>query len=142
MKRLLFILPLILLSLVSCRKDDPLPEQLEVNRNNISGQWELVEWSGNNLEEGSFFRIELVRNDATFTIWQNFDAFPSLSREITGTYALRTDDSFRTVITGKYDHDAGMWAHEYIVESLTSDTMVWKAADDFSFIQVFRRSGQ
>ena len=142
MKRLLFILPLILLSLVSCRKDEPLPEQLEVNRNNISGQWELVEWNGNNLEEGSFFRIELVRNDATFTIWQNFDAFPSLSREITGTYALRTDDSFRTVITGKYDHDAGMWVHEYIVESLTSDTMVWKAADDFSFIQVFRRSGQ
>ena len=35
-----------------------------------------------------------------------------------------------------------MWAHEYIVESLTSDTMVWKAADDFSFIQVFRRSVQ
>ena len=85
MKRLLFILPIILLSLVSCKKDEPLPEQLEVNRNNISGQWELVEWNGNNLEEGSFFRIELVRNDATFTIWQNFDAFPSLSREITGT---------------------------------------------------------
>ena len=49
MKRLLFILPLILLSLVSCKKDEPLPEQLEVNRNNISGQWELVEWNGNNL---------------------------------------------------------------------------------------------
>ncbi|MGN1216300.1 MAG: hypothetical protein ACI4TJ_08640 [Candidatus Cryptobacteroides sp.] len=139
---LLLLLPLLFLAVISCTKEEPLQEQLEVNRNNISGQWELVEWNGKPLEEGSFFRIDFVRNDATFTISQNFDAFPSLAREITGTYALKTDDWYRPVITGMYDHDAGMWSHEYLVVSLTSGTMKWIASDDASFVQSFRRLEQ
>lgn len=142
MKRIFLLLPLILLAVISCRKEEPLPQQLEVNRNNISGQWELVEWNGKPLEDGSFFRIDFVRNDATFTIEQNFDALPSISREITGTYALKTDSRFRPVITGMYDHDAGMWSHEYLIVSLTPSTMEWVASDDASFVQSFRRPEQ
>ena len=50
-----------LLGCVCCTKSNSGEEPLlEVNRNNISGEWELVEWNGNSLEEGTFFRINLV----------------------------------------------------------------------------------
>lgn len=129
-----------LLGCVCCTKSNSGEEPLlEVNRNNISGEWELVEWNGNSLEEGTFFRINLVRNDGTFTIVQNMDAFPEIPREITGRYDLREDEVYGSVISGIYDHDSGFWSHEYSITSLTDVRMQWVATDDPDFVQIFER---
>ena len=129
-----------LLFAIACVKEEQVGEpQLEVNRNNISGEWELVEWNGSSLEEGTFFRITLVRNDGTFTIVQNMDAFPEIPREITGRYDLATDEVHGTVISGIYDHDSGFWSHDYAITTLTAFRMHWVATDDPTFVQIFER---
>lgn len=127
-----------ILAISSCKKDVA-PAYLEVNRNNISGSWELSTWNGKPLQKGSYFRITLVRNDGTFTILQNLDAFPEYPREITGRYDLADDDALGTVISGIYDHDSGRWSHDYVISGLTSTSMTWTAVDDGSFVQVFTR---
>lgn len=127
-----------ILAISSCKKEEA-PAYLEVNRNNISGSWELSTWNGKPLEKGSYFRITLVRNDGTFTILQNLDAFPEYPREITGRYDLADHDALGTVISGIYDHDSGRWSHDYVISGLTSTSMTWTAVDDGSFVQVFTR---
>lgn len=130
-----------LLSLASCKKqDDAATIYLEVTRYNISGFWELSTWNGSSLEEGSYFRINMVRSDETFTIIQNLDAFPESPRQITGRYSLADDDALGTVISGLYDHDSGYWSHDYVISKLTSTSMTWTAVDDPSFVQEFVRT--
>ena len=131
----------VVLSAVSCRPDDHVPavEYLEVNANNISGSWELVEWNNAPLAEGTYVRIEFVRNDRTYTMYQNLDSFTNVPHVITGRYNLTTDPQLGTIIRGSYDHDNGEWADRYIVRTLTSDTMIWVPTDNQSSYQVFLR---
>lgn len=127
---------------VSCEKNDmPEPEepQLEVNANNISGKWELVEWNEAGLAEGTYVYIDFVRNDKTYTMYQNLDSFADVPHVITGSYFIETEEELGAVIRGNYDHDSGDWAHRYIVKSLTASTMVWVAKDDENFVQKFKR---
>ena len=127
---------------VSCEKNaTPEPEepQLEVNANNISGTWELVEWNDAELAEGTYVYIELVRNDRTYTMYQNLDSFSDVPHVVTGSYYIDTDVELGAVIRGNYDHDSGDWAHRYIVKSLTATTMIWVAKDNENFVQKFKR---
>lgn len=127
---------------VSCEKNEmPEPEepQLEVNANNISGKWELVEWNEAELAEGTYVYIDLVRNDRTYTMYQNLDSFADAPHVVTGSYYIETDVEFGAVIRGNYDHDSGDWAHRYVVKSLTATTMIWVAKDNENFIQKFSR---
>lgn len=127
---------------VSCEKNaTPEPEepQLEVNANNISGKWELVEWNDAELAEGTYVYIELVRNDRTYTMYQNLDSFSDVPHVVTGSYYIDTDVELGAVIRGNYDHDSGDWAHRYIVKSLTATTMIWVAKDNENFVQKFKR---
>ena len=111
--------------------------QLEVNANNISGKWELTDWNGNAPAGGTYVYLDIVRNDRTYSMYQNMDT--AKPRKITGTYSIETDPELGAIIHGSYDHDAGLWSHRYIVTSLTSDRMEWVAKDDASFTQVFKR---
>lgn len=127
----------------SCQKEgDKVQEepQLEVNANNISGKWELVEWNNAPLAEGTYVRIEFVRNDRTYTMTQNLDSFADIPHVVTGSYYIDTDPELGAIIRGNYDHDSGDWAHRYIVKSLTASEMVWVAKDDQTFIQKFGRT--
>ena len=112
---------------------------LEVNANNISGKWELVEWNDAELAEGTYVYIELVRNDRTYTMYQNLDSFSDVPHVVTGSYYIDTDVELGAVIRGNYDHDSGDWAHRYIVKSLTATTMIWVAKDNENFVQKFKR---
>jgi hypothetical protein len=143
MKKILILLSIITMSAVSCGKiimtepeDAP---QLEVNANNISGQWQLVEWNGEYLAEGTYVYLDIVRNDKTYTMYQNMDSFSNVPHVITGSYFLSTDVELGAVIRGSYDHDSGEWAHRYIIKSLTANEMLWVATDDLSFTQKFVR---
>lgn len=113
--------------------------QLEVNANNISGQWELIQWNEAGLAEGTYVYLDIVRNDRTYTMYQNLDSFSNVPHVVTGSYYIETDPELGAIIRGSYDHDGGDWAHRYVVKSLTADEMVWLAKDDNTFLQVFHR---
>ena len=143
MKKILILLSIITMAAVSCGKiiqtepeDAP---QLEVNANNISGQWKLVEWNGSYLSEGTYVYLDIVRNGKTYTMYQNMDSFSNVPHVITGSYVLSTDVELGAIIRGIYDHDCGEWAHRYVIKSLTSDEMSWVSTDDSSFTQKFVR---
>ena len=73
----------IILLAVSCRQEEPVTiEYLEVNANNISGSWELVEWNGAALQSGTYVFLNIVRNDKTFTMYQNLDSFENVPHTV------------------------------------------------------------
>ena len=127
---------------MACNKiDDPQdngPEPLEVNTNNISGKWELVEWNGAPMAEGTYVYMDIERGK-TYTMYQNLDSFSDIPPVITGSYNLATDPELGAIIRGSYDHDNGDWAHRYIIRDLYENEMLWVAKDDPSFTQKFRR---
>ena len=127
---------------MACNKiDDPQdngPEPLEVNTNNISGKWELVEWNGAPMAEGTYVYMDIERGK-TYTMYQNLDSFSNVPHVVAGSYRLSTDEELGAIIRGTYDHDSGEWSHRYIIKSLTSNTMEWVATDDSSFTQTFIR---
>ena len=142
MKKILTLLSIIALAIssISCEKENNAqPQQLEVNAHNISGQWKLTQWNGNALAEGTYVYLDIVRNDKTYTMYQNMDSFTNVPHILTGSYVLSTDVELGAIIRGIYDHDCGEWAHRYIIKSLTSNEMVWVATDDESFTQTYVR---
>ena len=143
MKKILTLISVIALAFAasSCEKvdDNPQPQQLEVNAHNISGQWQLLEWNGDNLAEGTYVYLDIVRNDKTYTMYQNMDSFTNVPHVITGSYFLSTDVELGAIIRGSYDHDNGEWAHRYNIISLTANEMFWVATDDLTFSQKFVR---
>ena len=143
MKKILTLMSIIALafSSVSCEKEEnnAQPQQLEVNAHNISGQWELVQWNGSPIADGTYVYLDIVRNDKTYTMYQNMDSFTNVPHVITGIYVLSTDVELGAIIRGTYDHDCGEWSHRYIIQSLTADEMLWVATDDPTFTQKFRR---
>lgn len=127
---------------VSCDRNDmtePQVEYLDVNANNISGKWELVEWNGNALTAGTYVFMEIVRNDRTFKIYQNLDSFSDVPHVVSGSYYIETDPELGAIIRGVYDHDSGDWAHRYIIKDLTASEMTWVAKDDPDYIQKYVR---
>ena len=142
MKKILTFISIIAMAFVSmsCEKEqhDIQPEPLEVNTNNISGKWELVEWNGAPMAEGTYVYMDIERGK-TYTMYQNMDSFTNVPHVITGSYVLSADVELGAIIRGNYDHDCGEWAHRYIIKSLTSNTMEWVATDDASFTQTYIR---
>ena len=140
MKKFLGILLVAIATFVSsCTKVDPAPVYLEVNKSNIAGDWTLVSWNGAELNSGTYLNLTLVRNDGTFRLLTNIDAFPGGSgHELTGSFNLKRDLEDNVIIWGQYDHDNGFW-NEYIISELTSDSMKWTSVSDPDFVQVFNR---
>lgn len=130
---------------LSCSKNDGSEwqePQLEVNANNISGYWELVEWNGAPMADGTYVYLNIIRNDRTYAMYHNVDSFGDVPHVVSGSYYIDMDVELGAVIRGNYDHDSGDWAHRYVVKSLTASSMVWVAKDDESFVQVFGRIEQ
>lgn len=128
------------MSLISCtEKPEVTVEYLDVNANNISGKWELVEWNDAPLTEGTYVYLDIVRNDRTYTMYQNLDSFTNVPHKVTGSYYIEYDPELGAILRGNYDHDSGDWAHRYIVKDLTATEMYWIAKDDRTFIQKYVR---
>ena len=138
----IFALAFMAVASMACNKidgpQDKGPEPLEVNTNNISGKWELVEWNGAPMAEGTYVYMDVERGK-TYTMYQNLDSFSDIPHVITGSYNLATDPELGAIIRGSYDHDNGDWAHRYIIKDLYENEMLWVAKDDPVFTQKFRR---
>ena len=129
-----------LFSIVACEdEDDAKVETLAVTPANLNGTWQLSEWNGQLLAEGTYCYITFVRKDATFEMYQKFDSM--YARYLTGTFSIEKDDYLGYIISGKYDHSlGGRWNSSYIVtELLPSGSMVWTVKDDAGDVSKYIR---
>ena len=136
-KKLSILLAAVLLA--SCaEKEEPIV-YLDVNAHTISGSWQLMEWNGIAMNETTYMYVNFVRNDKTYTMYQNLDSFVDVPHVVTGSFYIETDLELGAVIRGNYDYDSGDWAHRYIVKDLTETEMTWIAKDDETYVQKFVR---
>ena len=138
----ILVLAFMAVASMACNKidapQDNGPEPLEVNTNNISGKWELVEWNGAPMAEGTYVYMDIERGK-TYTMYHNLDSFNNIPHVITGSYNLAADPELGAIIRGSYDHDNGDWSHRYIIKDLYENEMLWVAKDDPAFTQKFCR---
>ena len=134
------ILILSAVTLVSCsHKEEPIV-YLDVNAHNISGSWKLVEWNGTELDASTYMYVNFVRNDRTFTIYQNMDSFTDVPHVATGSFFIETDVELGAIIRGAYDFGQGDWEHRYYVRNLTNERMEWVATDNENVVMVYIRA--
>ena len=93
----------------ACNDDDEADTPLTPNANNIAGTWQLTQFDGATLAEGSYIYIEFIRKDMKFKMYDNLDAFQLRVR--TGEFNILEEEGQGTVIRGKYDHAVGDWQH-------------------------------
>ena len=114
------------LLLFSCEKpinnDPPLPEP-EVTLRTIAGAWQLTEWNGKALQEGTYLYIEFDKNQR-FEMWDNLGSM--YTEHKTGSFAIIKDENERTIITGQYDNGVGDWNNSYVAYFMANgDYMAW-----------------
>lgn len=119
----------------SCEKEKVSePVWMDVTPNNIAGTWELAEWWGAPLAEGSFVYMELIRRDNKFVMYQNIDSYAT--RKFSGIYSI---DESSDVISGRYDNEVGNWNNDYVISELTADRMVWTVKGNPDDVSVYVR---
>lgn len=102
---------------------------------NVDGVWELAEWNGSPLADGTFAYLRLTRQDRGFTTYDNLSTFGTHVE--TGFFDIYQEEN---AIWGYYEYDnTRWWSHKYIVSELTGDRMVWTAEDDFDEVRVYVR---
>ena len=121
----------------ACNDDDEADTPLTPNANNIAGTWQLTQFDGATLAEGSYIYIEFIRKDMKFKMYDNLDAFQLRVR--TGEFNILEEEGQGTVIRGKYDHAVGDWQHVYRIDEFTSERMIWTAVDDPQDVSVYER---
>lgn len=80
------LLALIATAFCACDDDKSYVAPLDVTPNNLAGTWQLVQWNGAPLAEGSYVYIEFIRKDQKYVMYQNLDSFGA--RKLTGRFAI------------------------------------------------------
>ena len=101
-----------LFCLTSCDDDEPVIPTLEVTPANLNGTWELSEWNGAPLAEGTYCYITFNRKEQTFEMYQKFDSM--YARYITGNFSIEVDPYLGSIISGDYDFGNGDWNNKYL----------------------------
>ena len=102
MKNILNLMALFafVLCCVSCDDDEKAEiPTLPVTAANLNGTWQLAEWNGQPMTEGTYCYITFNRRELTFEMYQKFDSM--YSRNITGRISLEKDQYLRYVIRGE-----------------------------------------
>lgn len=131
------LLALIVTAFCACDDDKSYVAPLDVTPNNLAGTWQLAQWNGAPLAQGSYVYIEFIRKDQKYVMYQNLDSFGA--RKLTGRFAIEIDEELGAIIYGNYDYSAGDWQHRYIVTDFSKTQMIWTAKDDRSDISVYER---
>ena len=123
---------------VSCSSDDDEPQEqsLPVTPANLDGVWQMTEWNGQPMAEGTYCYVVFHRRDNTMEMYDNLNSM--YAHYTSGTFYVKQDPYLGYVINGTYDNGVGDWNQSYIVSQLyqSTGTMVWTAKDDTS--DVFR----
>ena len=124
--------------LSSCEDDEPVIPTLEVTPANLNGIWELSEWNGQSLAEGTYCYVIFNRKEQTFEMYQKFDSM--YARYITGEFSIKKDPYLGSVISGIYDYGNGDWNNEYIVtDLLETGSMIWTSKNDENDVNKYIR---
>lgn len=130
-----------LFCLSSCDEEETVVPVLEVTPANLNGTWELSEWNGTSLAEGTYCYITFNRKDQTFEMYQKFDSM--YARYITGSFRIKNDPYLGYVISGSYDYGNGDWNNEYIVtDLLETGSMVWTVKGNENDVNKYVRCEQ
>lgn len=122
----------------SCDDDEPIILTLEVTPASLNGTWELTEWNGVPLAEGTYCYVVFNRKDQTFEMYQKFDSM--YARYITGQFSIEKDPYLGSVISGIYDYGTGSWNNEYIVtDLLETGSMVWTVKNNKNDVSKYIR---
>ena len=92
MKNILKLMALFafLLCFISCDEDEKAEiPTLPVTAANLNGTWQLSEWNGQPMAEGTYCYITFNRKELTFEMYQKFDSM--YVRHITGHFSLEND---------------------------------------------------
>mgnify|MGYP000082027377 FL=1 len=136
-------LSMLLFSFIACEDEEEAKEKsLEVTPVNLNGTWQLAEWNGQPLTEGTYCYITFARKDKTFKMYQKFDSM--YARYLTGSFNIEKDDYLGYIISGKYDYSlGGCWNNSYIVtELLPSGSMIWTVKGDVEDISKYIRCNE
>ena len=110
---------------------------LEVNAANLNGYWQLTEWNGQPLAEGTYCYINFIRKDKSYKMYQKFDSM--YARCISGTFEIEVDDYMNSTIKGLYNYGMGYWNNSYIVTDLFSNSMIWTVKDNLADVTKYER---
>ena len=122
----------------ACDDDEAVIPTLAVTPANLNGTWELSEWNGQPLAEGTYCYVTFDRKEQTFEMYQKFDSM--YARHITGSFSIEEDPYLGSVISGVYDFGNGDWNNEYIVtDLLETGSMVWTAKDNENDVNKYVR---
>ena len=125
-------------SFSSCNDETPETPSLDVTPANIDGVWQLSEWNGSPLAEGTYCYVVFHRRERTFEMYQKFDSM--YARYITGSFHIENDPYIGFIITGVYDYGNGDWNNEYVVtDFLETGSMVWTTRGDDSDVSKYVR---
>ena len=132
-------LAVFLCCLVSCDDDEPIIPTLEVTPANLNGTWELSEWNGTPLAEGTYCYITFNRKEQTFEMYQKFDSMYARAHHRKFQYQKRpliwAPSSAESMISGN-----GEWNNKYIVtDLLESGSMIWTAKDNENDVNKYIR---
>ena len=115
------------LLMFSCEKpinNDPPLSEAEVTLRTIAGAWQLTEWNGKALREGTYLYIKLDGKSQRFEMWDNLGSM--YTEHKTGSFAITKDENERTIITGQYDNGVGDWNNSYVAYFMANgDYMAW-----------------
>ena len=122
----------------ACDDDEAVIPTLAVTPANLNGTWELAEWNGQPLAEGTYCYVTFDRKEQTFEMYQKFDSM--YARHITGSFSIEEDPYLGSVIDGVYDYGNGEWNNKYIVtDLLETGSMIWTAKDNENDVNKYVR---
>lgn len=117
--------------IASCEKPAPQPEpepQPDVTYEAIAGAWELTEWRGEALNEGTYLYIEFDGEARRFEIWDNLGSMYVQHKG--GSFTIKCDNGVFT-LSGQYDNGVGDWANDYCVTLLHGgEDMRWQNGEE------------
>ena len=105
----------------ACNDDEAVIPTLAVTPANLNGTWELSEWNGQPLAEGTYCYVTFDRKEQTFEMYQKFDSM--YARHITGGFSIEEDPYLGSVIT----------------DLLETGSMIWTAKDNENDVNKYVR---
>ena len=131
--RLLLLATMAATLLSGCKKvvnnDPPLPAA-PVTYDTIDGCWQLTEWNGEELAEGTYLYAKFDGVERRFEMWDNLGSM--YVQHKSGSFTITTDKQGNATLSGVYDYGVGDWGNDYLAKMLgpTGEKMVWYAEEE------------
>lgn len=119
--------------LAGCKKvvnnDPPLPAA-PVTYEAIEGCWQLTEWNGEELAEGTYLYAKFDGVERRFEMWDNLGSM--YVQHKSGSFTITTDKQGNATLSGVYDYGVGDWGNDYLAKMLgpAGEKMVWYAEEE------------